>query len=211
MTKNKFNAGDKVIRRTEGGFSFGARGTLATVVDCRPSGMDVKTGDGKVIRGTDPFAWDIVVPAVPAFKVGDKVRFTNKVQPYWWFKAGETGTIDEVNPRSGYAFGVRVGLRNGMLAFVNAEHIELVKDEPAPAPVAPAAPPSPGKSWIIVLQHADGVLAPALAPKKMTSRSQADAVAKSMAEKHAGQTFVVFEAVASAATVPVPSAQLQTL
>lgn len=50
------------------------------------------------------------------------------------------------------------------------------------------------KTWIISVIDADGTLAPAKVPTQYTSEKQAHAVAKSMAERHRGNTFVVFEA-----------------
>ena len=98
-----------------------------------------------------------------------------------------------------------------------AYRFKLAETQPAPAkplhgvtlPV-PAVQPEASKQWIISLLNADGTLAPAEKPKPYTSRAQADRVAKDMATKHAGQTFVVFEAV-SVASIPAPVVQLKTL
>lgn len=98
-----------------------------------------------------------------------------------------------------------------------AYRFKLAETQPAPAkplhgvtlPVPPVQPEA-SKQWIISLLNADGSLAPAEKPKPYTSRAQADRVAKDMATKHAGQTFVVFEAV-SVASIPAPIVQLKTL
>jgi hypothetical protein len=60
--------------------------------------------------------------------------------------------------------------------------------------VAPTGP------WIIVLKGADGTFKPAPSPRVLTSQAQAKAVAASMAEKHPGQEFFIFEAVGKAKT-----------
>lgn len=51
----------------------------------------------------------------------------------------------------------------------------------------------PRKTWIISLLEG-GKLLPSHTPVEYSSEKQAHAVAKSMAEKHRGKTFVVFEA-----------------
>src|SRR5206468_2896752 len=62
-------------------------------------------------------------------------------------------------------------------------------------PVAPVqtTPAPTGKRWIISLIE-NGVLKPAKEPKQYATEKQAHAVAKSMAEAHRGNVFVVFEA-----------------
>ncbi|WP_026868807.1 hypothetical protein [Inquilinus limosus] len=72
---------------------------------------------------------------VHEFKVGDRVRFTDKVNPHWWFKKGQTGTIVAKNHTGRYAFDVYafdVEVDGGAYknpAHVNPEHIELITEE----------------------------------------------------------------------------------
>jgi hypothetical protein len=89
--------------------------------------------------------------------------------------------------------------------FVSMKRFELVEQQaPAPVSVKPlmyvSAPPvtvAPGptsKTWIIIVRDAQGVLQPARHPRPYISEKQAHAVAKTMAERHRGSTFMVFEA-----------------
>jgi len=70
--------------------------------------------------------------------------------------------------------------------------------------------PHARKSFIISV-IIDGKFAPAQRPAEYASAAQARAVARSMAEKHPGSTFVVFEAVGAAYVAPVPKADFVTL
>lgn len=117
------------------------------------------------------------------FKIGDRVRFLPTVPKHWWFKAGEEGRIFNISA-GGHSIDVKTGPKND-IAFVQPEHIELVNPS--------TTKESATKTWIISLL-AGGKLNPALNPKTYTSEAQAHRVAKEMAEKHRGSTFVVFEA-----------------
>lgn len=70
------------------------------------------------------------------FKVGDRVRFTDHVPHFWWFKPGQTGVIADDNKSISYRYAIKVdGGDYSHPAHVNAEHIELLPaEEPAPAP-----------------------------------------------------------------------------
>jgi hypothetical protein len=70
----------------------------------------------------------IVAPPAqpPTFRVGDRVRFTDKVNPTWWFSTGQTGTIVEVDYNDNLKYGVHVD--QGPYdhpAWVSEEHIEI--------------------------------------------------------------------------------------
>lgn len=68
------------------------------------------------------------------FKVGDKVRFTDKVQATWYFGPDTpymTATITSVRPTGGFTYEASVigeGSFNGYNCFVNDEHIELIEE-----------------------------------------------------------------------------------
>lgn len=73
------------------------------------------------------------------FKVGDRVRFTDKVNDSWWFKAGQTGVITNDDKGDVYRYEVEVdGRGSNNLAFCDAEHIEhfaAAPAEPTPEPI----------------------------------------------------------------------------
>jgi len=77
------------------------------------------------------------------------------------------------------------------------------------APVV-ASVPGAKKTWIISV-IIDGQFAPSQRPAEYVSAAQARAVARSMAEKNPGQTFVVLEAVGAAYVPPAPTAGFVTL
>jgi hypothetical protein len=91
---------------------------------------------------------------------------------------------------------IRHGL-TGERIQIRTRAVELVT-EVTPQPVAApsyvnVAPGTARKAWLIAVLDGDQPL-PASRPKLYESEKQAHAVAKSMAERHRGQTFVVFEA-----------------
>jgi uncharacterized protein YodC (DUF2158 family) len=65
---------------------------------------------------------------MPCFKLGDRVRFTDKLDLGWWFKPGQVGTITAVRVagRPPYRYDVDVDNLGGdkCPALVNDEHIE---------------------------------------------------------------------------------------
>jgi hypothetical protein len=128
------------------------------------------------------------------FKVGDKVRFTNKCPKGWWF-----------GPHTEYLTGVITGVKNdpqlytyrikpdnsadGWVGHCDGEHMELIKE---------VVPEETG-TFIISLME-DGEYKPAAIPKTYKTAAQARAVARKMAEEHV-ERFAVFKAVGFA--VPV--------
>ncbi|RTL93860.1 hypothetical protein EJV44_15405 [Ancylobacter aquaticus] len=66
------------------------------------------------------------------FKAGDKVRFLKTINPDWWFKPGQMGTVEYVSTglRSRLGITVRVDTPSVFTrhAHVGPEHIELVTE-----------------------------------------------------------------------------------
>lgn len=121
-------------------------------------------------------------------KVGDKVMrqldhshsaFHGDRGPYTIVKITAKGdvTLDRT-PR-----GERYAVADGW----DAAYFDKVEDAPAKG------------EWIIIL-HDGHKLAPAHNPRTYSTEAQAKAVAASMAEKHPGQTFLIFKAVGKAKT-----------
>jgi hypothetical protein len=76
-------------------------------------------------------------------------------------------------------------------------------------PDKPEVDEEPG-TYVLILREGKGSYAPAKTPRTFVSAKQAKAAALGMAERHPGQSFVVFKAVAEAFTKPVPKAEYQT-
>jgi len=141
--------------------------------------ISVRGASGKVSRNWSGDCFEKVENA-PAFKPGDKVRH----------KDGSTGR------------GVRTVVRvdrhmvwlSGSIGWFDAQHLELVPEAPAPVATNPGAAVT--KTFIVAVLK-DGKPAPSASPKTYSSLDQAETVSRIMAEKHIGETFVVFEAVAS--------------
>lgn len=67
------------------------------------------------------------IPSLRKFQIGDRVRFTDAVDPRWWFKPGQTGTILAVNDYDRFQFEVAIDDKLTLgPAFVDARHIELI-------------------------------------------------------------------------------------
>jgi hypothetical protein len=129
------------------------------------------------------------------FKEGDKVRFT---VDYGGAKKGDLATVRRTDGQFVYVRGA-----SGINYTAFPERFELVQTTGTTLPNA-------RKTWIISV-IIDGKLAPAPRPAEYVSAEQARAVARSMAEKNPGSTFVVFEAVGAAYVAPAPKADFVTL
>jgi hypothetical protein len=66
----------------------------------------------------------------PKFRVGDRVRFTNAVNEFWWFKPGQTGVVAGTD-HDIFQYTVIEDKSNDK-AYVNDEHIELVTPQQPP-------------------------------------------------------------------------------
>jgi hypothetical protein len=158
---------------------------------CFTKGIEVEaTRSGTTITFKDPTTsrtrvrqaryW--VEVKAPNFKVGDRVSYQPTSSMSTNSKRGALGTVCNLN------WGVQVdwdaGNGMGSRSTEAPEHLALAN----PAPAAQAR-----KTWIISLLES-GKLLPSPTPVEYSSEKQAHAVAKSMAEKHRGKTFVVFEA-----------------
>jgi len=120
------------------------------------------------------------------FKVGDKVRFTDKCPKSWWFGPhGEylTGVItDQNNNHHLYAYKIKPdNSADGWVGHCDDEHMELIKE---------VVPEETG-TFIISLME-DGEYKPAAIPKTYMTAVQARRVARKMAETHNAR-FVVFK------------------
>lgn len=66
------------------------------------------------------------------FKAGDKVRFLKTINPDWWFKPGQTGTVEYVSTGLQRRLGITVRVDTPSVftrhAHVGPEHIELVTE-----------------------------------------------------------------------------------
>lgn len=85
------------------------------------------------------------------------------------------------------------------------ENYEVNKDYYAPWPTVTQLAISgttDGGDWIIIVENANGRLAPAIHPKRYHSESQAKAVALSMAQKHPGEKFFILKIVGEAFLPP---------
>jgi hypothetical protein len=117
------------------------------------------------------------------FKVGDKVRFTDKCNKGWFFGPHTpylTGTIKAFTAASGYSYEVDVDGCNSW-GFVDDGHIELIKE---------VVPEETG-TFIISLVE-DGEYKPASIPKTYMTAAQARRVARKMAETRNAR-FAVFK------------------
>jgi len=133
------------------------------------------------------------------FKAGDRVRCITANGAYGQFTYGNRYTVKR-------AVGTMVYVeRDDFGSTTNGwryDNFELVPQE--------ISVPSARKTWIIITVL-DGKLAPAPTPAEYKTAEQARAVARSMAEKVPGQTFVVFEATGAAYVAPAPKADFVTL
>lgn len=188
---NPFKVGDKVrcLRDVGGNSQFGLRGNVYEVIGVRDGLIQIKL-PGYFHNYVEADRFEKV--ASPAFKVGDKVRVLPGIPTYWWFKPGHTGTIDSIRVGGDYVVKFDHKADTGIL---EASQLELYVETPKT---------DTKKTWIISLLES-GKLKPAVNPATYRSEKQAHAVAKSMAEKHRGSTFVVFEAT-GVVTLPVVQA-----
>jgi hypothetical protein len=169
-------------------------------------GSGYGTVDGKDNRWyVDPENLELLEEA-PKFKVGDKVRFTNKCRPLWFFGPHTpylTGTIKGASTDKNYDYRVQVDGCSS-LGYVSDEHVELITPVIAAAPVAPPTPVATDEkgTFILILQEGSKLM-PSTNPKVYTTAAQARRVARKMTEEHAkeGQRFVVFKAVGYAEPV----------
>jgi len=98
---------------------------------------------------------------------------------------------------------------NGVEQRLTASRFELVDEFTAPTAVPAADVPGAKRTWIVIVVQG-GKLFPASSPKEYASEAQAKAVAQSMAEKHKGQTFMVFQATGAAYVPPAPKSTFVT-
>jgi hypothetical protein len=84
---------------------------------------------GKVFPGAYPDNIELI-QAASKFKVGDKVRFTDKCPKSWWFgpsKKWNTGVVESVTLMGRY--DVRTAHPDYHCAYVSEDEIELVTEE----------------------------------------------------------------------------------
>jgi hypothetical protein len=119
------------------------------------------------------------------FKVGDKVRFTDKCNKGWFFGPHTpylTGTIKAFTAASGYTYKIKPdNSADGWVGYCDDEHIELIKE---------VVPEETG-TFIISLVE-DGEYKPASIPKTYMTAAQARRVARKMAETRNAR-FAVFK------------------
>lgn len=122
----KFKVGDKVRVVDESG--GGKVGDIATVTHVRVhDGYDIYY-ELSGLSGWADGLYERRLELAPKFKVGDKVRFTNKCSKSWWFgphTESKEGMISDVLSGRGYEYEVRSGGYSGR-GFVRDEHIELI-------------------------------------------------------------------------------------
>jgi len=120
------------VRLTDDNSGCGAKDAEGTVIGVEPSGSCQVRFD-REFKGRH--VWWAGGPRhdnlEPVFKVGDRVRFLPTVNPRWWFKAGQAGTIVRLT-EAPLLYSVKADGGDGE-AFVDAEHIEWLVDEPAAA------------------------------------------------------------------------------
>lgn len=75
-----------------------------------------------------------------------------------------------------------------------------------PSKVINTTPKKDTDMFIIIVKNNIGKLAPAMEPRTYNSEAQAKVVARSMAESHPGNTFVVFKAFGESYVAPKPAA-----
>jgi hypothetical protein len=192
-TMSKFKEGDKVRFTVD--YGRAKKGDLATVR--RTDGCYVYArSDAGIDYTALPQRFELVTPVNPVnpanpFKVGDKVRYGDSAPNM----RGQIRTVKSLRDEYGVWF------EEGGWDYT--KYLELVKTTGTTLPNA-------RKTWIISV-IIDGKLAPAPTPAEYVSAAQARAVARSMAEKNPGSTFVVFEAVGAAYVAPAPKADFVTL
>jgi hypothetical protein len=211
----QFKAGDRVV-----GVDFGDgglakyQGETGTVTKYANGWVYVKwdhpRGD-RLEGGWLPSRFKLIPKAEankPKFKVGDRVRFTDKTNSHWWFGPNteyKTGVITQ-NDRAGFYNYVVQTEKPWPEAFVSEAMIELVTEEVKTVEVLA----KPRGSRFIVAVEENGGFAPSSEPKEYSSLRQAETVAKKMAEKH-GKTFYILQAVAAAVPPLAPKAELVKL
>lgn len=109
------------------------------------------------------------------FKVGDRVRFTDKCSKFWWFGPNAQYKEGKITEIACSGFPYEVDCLGNHSAFVNDEHIELISTTPH-----------------IVAVIENGTPKPNARPRIHYTEASATTEAERLAKLNPGQTFGVF-------------------